>query len=80
MPPGNSIPGIYGMQQCSNGVDIVSIEAIALFQEFLSGRITHTTGQILEIRYENTVLATGGLVGFKFPRANIVLNGLNRYP
>ncbi len=37
-------------------------------------------GQILEIRYENTVLATGGLVGFKFPRANIVLNGLNCYP
>ncbi len=80
MPWDNSIPSIYRIEECFDGIDIVSIELVVLFQKLLPGEIAFLAGKFFQIRYPDTVVTPRALIGFQLPRVDIVLNGLSRYP
>ena len=80
MPRDDAIPAIDGINQCFDGIDIVSIELVVLVQKLLSGEIAFLGGKFLQIRYLKTVVTPRGLVGCELPRVDVVLDGLRRHP
>jgi hypothetical protein len=74
---GDTIPGVQGIEQRPNGVEIAAIQVIAVFHEFPSGGARLRGSQLLKVRNHNTVMAANRLIGFELAGVNVVLNSLN---